>query len=367
VLGPLVPWDVTDPAYGGTAGDGRKLAWLQWRLADGTWTIPDLAPVVLDRVAPVIGLVLEDGNPFVDEDTLLAVAKANEAVAICLGDTPEEVSGWGCGGERVSDGLGLLPWPVGDVAPGEVVVRRVYAAAHDLAGNWSPVVEASITIDRSDPVARVRPVSFVAGSRVSGSSVALRIRGTATDTGSGVRSVAIQETDASATRTVGSARASAVAVERRVPFSASRSWRARGVDRLGHVGDWATGALVRPVRRDDGSATITYRGPWTRAADETALGDAVRRSRRAGSTGSITFTGRAIGIVAPRGPGRGKADVLVDGVRVATIDTRAATFRSRVIVFERAWSQAGTHTVTLRVRGTDGRPTVSLDAFVVVP
>jgi hypothetical protein len=369
-LGPWTPWDVTDPAYGGTPGDGRKLVWLQWQLADGSWTIPDLASTILDRSAPTVTLKLEDGRPFVDEDQLLAVVKANEHVQVCLGDTPEAITAWDCSGTTarpVDDGLGLIAWPVGDVPAGTVATRRLYAAAHDAAGNWSPVVEASITIDRTEPVARLLPVAFVRGSRVSSVSVAVRIRGSATDTGSGVRSVSVQEIAGGTTRTVGSATADAVAVERRVPFAASRTWRARGVDRLGHVGTWATGELVRPVRRDDGSATITYRGSWARVADGSALGNAVHRSRRAGATASVTFTGRAVAIVAPQGPGLGKAEVLVDGVHVATIDTRAKSHHSREIVFARSWSTAGTHTVTLRVRGTAGRPAVSLDGFVFVP
>lgn len=367
VLGPWTPWDLTNPEFGGTPGDGQKLAWLQWQLADGSWTVPELARMVLDRAAPSITVTIEDGSPFVDEDELLVVAKATEPVEICLGETPEAVSGWGCGGTPVSDGLGLRPWPAGDVPAGTVAVRRVYAAAHDAAGNWSPVVEASITIDRTDPVAILAPVALVTGSRVTSTSVKLRVRASATDTGSGVRSVAVQETAAAVTRTVASAAAATVTVDRRVPFTTSRSWRTRAVDRLGHVGDWATGALVRPVRRDDRSATVSYRGGWTRVTDWTALGDGVHRSRASGATAAMTFVGRAVGIVAPRGPGRGKADVLVDGVRVATIDTRAASFRPREIVFAKAWSEAGRHTVTLRVRGTAGRPTVSLDAFVYVP
>jgi hypothetical protein len=366
-LGPMAAWDVTDPAYGGTPGDGRKLVWLQWQLADGSWTVPELANVVLDRAPPSITLKIEGGHPFVDEDELLVVAKATEPVEICLGETPEAVTGWSCGGTRVGDGLGLIPWPAGDVPEGTVAVRHLYAAAHDTAGNWSPVVEAWITVDRTDPVARIYPVAFVTGSRVTSSSVALRIRAAATDTGSGVRSVTVQETSGAGSSTVASAPAATVTVNRRVPFSASRSWRTRGVDRLGHIGAWATGTLVRPVSRDDRGAAVSYRGSWARVADGTALADTLRRSRAAGATASMTFTGRAVAIVAPRGPGRGKADVLVDGVRVATIDTRAYTFRPREIVFSKAWSTAGRHTVTLRVRGTTGRPTVSLDAFVFVP
>ncbi len=64
-----------------------------------------------------------------------------------------------------------------------------------------------------------------------------------------------------------------------------------------------------------------------------------------------------------RGPRRGRAAVLVDGRRVAVVDTNAATRRDRVV----AWvgDVAAGSVVTVRNRGTRGHPCIDLDALVL--
>jgi len=85
-----------------------------------------------------------------------------------------------------------------------------------------------------------------------------------------------------------------------------------------------------------------------------------------GATASLSFQGRAIGVVAQRGPDRGQADILVDGKKVASIDLHAATLQERRVVFTVRWSGLATHTISVVVAGTQGRPRVDLDAFVVL-
>ena len=247
------------------------------------------------------------------------------------------------------------------------MTKTLYAAAWDTAGNKSKVAEASIVVDRTSPETNLRPLGFVVGSRVSATSVKVRVGASAADSGSGVASTVVQELQPSSTTTIARASGPSIRVERRLPFAAKRAYRSRASDRLGHVGAWATGTWARPVLRGDGSAAITWSGRWRNVASSSALGRTLRRSATAGATATLRFTGRAVAVVAPRGPGLGRADVLVDGVRVATIDLRAGSTTSRVVVFSRAWSAAGSHRLTVRVRGTAGRPTVPIDAFVVLP
>ena len=56
----------------------------------------------------------------------------------------------------------------------------------------------------------------------------------------------------------------------------------------------------------------------------------------------------------------------VDGVYVATIDLYRSTTRSRVVLYNRAWSVPGVHTVKLFVSGTSGRPRIDIDGFAVL-
>jgi hypothetical protein len=70
-----------------------------------------------------------------------------------------------------------------------------------------------------------------------------------------------------------------------------------------------------------------------------------------------------IALVMERAPDRGKARVLIDGVKVATIDTGATTKLHRSIV----WTgriRAGTHTLSVVNLATAGRPRIDIDAVV---
>jgi hypothetical protein len=65
--------------------------------------------------------------------------------------------------------------------------------------------------------------------------------------------------------------------------------------------------------------------------------------------------------VARRGPTRGKAEVFVNGTKVATVDLSASSYQNQRVVWSMSWSSVATRTVTIRVVGTSGRPWVDLD------
>jgi UDP-3-O-acyl-N-acetylglucosamine deacetylase len=69
-------------------------------------------------------------------------------------------------------------------------------------------------------------------------------------------------------------------------------------------------------------------------------------------------------LAALAGTGVSQAEIWVDGVRVKTIDLKAATLKYRQVVWSTAWDVVGTHTVVVKVLGTVGRPRVDVDAFV---
>jgi hypothetical protein len=107
---------------------------------------------------------------------------------------------------------------------------------------------------------------------------------------------------------------------------------------------------------------LAFSGTWQHPNVSTALGGRLQTSDEAGASVRFTFTGRAVGWVAEWGPAMGKARVYLDGVKVATVDLGAAGAHPRWISFQRSWGTVSTHTVEIRVLGTAGRPTVTLDA-----
>jgi subtilisin family serine protease len=163
--------------------------------------------------------------------------------------------------------------------------------------------------------------------------------------------------------TAGTARSIAVPGLR---FGISYRWRVRAQDRDGSWSPWVAGPAVIPGTVSDRSTTVTYRGTWSRYSHSLSTNGTITTSRQAGASARLRFTGRGIAIVALTNSTRGRATVYVDGVYRGTIDLRSSVSVARKIAFGRTWTTSGTHTIELRVAGTSGRPSVSLDGFVVL-
>ena len=68
----------------------------------------------------------------------------------------------------------------------------------------------------------------------------------------------------------------------------------------------------------------------------------------------FTTSARAIAIVGRRGPLNGRAKVYVDGVYRSTINLRASSSLSKVVVFNTSWTTTATHSVKVVVIGGTG-------------
>ena len=116
---------------------------------------------------------------------------------------------------------------------------------------------------------------------------------------------------------------------------------------------------------DDGSGAIRWTGTWRQAHHAAYAGGGVRYATAAGASATVSFPGRAVRVIGPTGPTRGKVQVRVDGRLVRTIDLRSARFRAQTTIYSASWSRTGTHRVELRVAGTAGRPYVAIDRIVI--
>ena len=113
------------------------------------------------------------------------------------------------------------------------------------------------------------------------------------------------------------------------------------------------------------SASIAYRGSWHSARHGGYAGGAVRYATKAGASATVAFTGSRITWFGPVGPTRGKARILVDGVAVRVVDLHRSGFKTRTVLFTKAWSAKGAHTLTIQVLGTKRHPMVAIDEFLV--
>ncbi len=148
-------------------------------------------------------------------------------------------------------------------------------------------------------------------------------------------------------------------------LGASHTFRVRAQDAAGNWSPWATSVAYRLRTVGDRSSSLTYSGTWKRAAVSSATNAVRTTSTRAGATVATTFTGRGIAVVMPRSSARGRVTIYIDGVKAATVDTYYKSTQARRVVWAKTWKTAGSHRILVRVSGTAGRPTVSLDGLLV--
>jgi hypothetical protein len=141
-------------------------------------------------------------------------------------------------------------------------------------------------------------------------------------------------------------------------------FRVRAVDKAGNVGAWATGSTFNLSRFIESSSRIRYTGTWRSASSSVYWGGVAMYGSTAGAKATFTSTGRTFAWVARKGLTRGKAEIFVNGTKLATVDLYASSYQNQRVVWSTSWSSAATRTVTIRVVGTTGRPRVDLDAIL---
>ena len=148
------------------------------------------------------------------------------------------------------------------------------------------------------------------------------------------------------------------------------SWRVYGfrvaaTDSAGRLGAWSAESVIRARQALQTEDTATYSGSWARKTAPSLLEGATRVASEAGASAEFKVSQRGIAWVATQGPGRGRAGVYVDGVRVATVNLSAATVRYRRVVWTRSWPDTAGRTVKILIQdaGTRG---VDIDGLLVV-
>jgi hypothetical protein len=144
------------------------------------------------------------------------------------------------------------------------------------------------------------------------------------------------------------------------------SFRVRAVDNDGRVGAWSTVSSQFGWRADDSSPSLVWKGSgWTTRTSTSHIGGRAHRTSANGATVSLKFRGSSVAWVSQLHPKHGQARVYIDGDYVRTVDLRASKSVARKIVFA-TMVKEGTHTITVRMMGTSGRPAVYTDAFFVI-
>ena len=193
---------------------------------------------------------------------------------------------------------------------------RIWRAGYDPVG------------DRSRPTVSSVRVTAAPGSWLT-TTMNGRISWAGRDRGSGLHHYAVQVSrNGGSWKPVTLPSRLATAVNKRLTLGSTYRFRVRAKDRAGNVGAWVYSGTFRPTKYDDGTSAANWSAGWSRVPSAGSVGGHVRTTGLGGRTATFTFTGRAVGILAPRGPNLGFAQVYVDGVLKATIDLSAAERRA---------------------------------------
>jgi hypothetical protein len=263
---------------------------------------------------------------------------------------------------------------VGGCSAGTVLLSLKAGAVMDAVSNWGPAANvgaASLVIDRTAPTASRPRASLRAGvglaSTSTGTGILASLTWTARDTGgAGLASYDVRRSRDGGAFAVIAARVTARSLAVSLPPGHSYRFEVRPRDRAGNVGAWRAGPTLRPSLVQQGNAAIAYGGAWRLGTSTGYSAGSDVFTIAAGARARYTFTGRGIAWVTTKGPDRGAVKVYVDGILVATVDTRAPTLGFRAVAFARTWSTSGTHTLKLVAVGTAGRPRIDVDAFEVL-
>jgi hypothetical protein len=368
------------------AASDQALTWSAGALPDGPWTISarwrdalgrlssaSTVDLLLDRHGPSGQLTINSGAPYATSGNVTLTGSATDAAsavtAVRVSNSATLSGGVLAQGQTLVAGA-PISWQLpgasssGGTADG---AYTVYAQWQDAVGHWSALASASVRVDRTPPqvsglIAEVGP-----DTTLGRSTVPVRLRWLVSDAGSGLASTAVEVSRNGGPWSV-PAGASVTPTGSTFEVDAGVSWRGRvrAIDALGNVSANVTTPAVLPSVVEEKSALVRYAGRWTKVRASSASGGSLRYATAKSATATLTFDGRSVAWVTPRGTKFGKAKVLIDGVVVATVDLRATSTQSRRIVFARSWASSGRHTIRIKVLGTSGRPRVNLDCFVVL-
>jgi galactosylceramidase len=122
---------------------------------------------------------------------------------------------------------------------------------------------------------------------------------------------------------------------------------------------------VSCVRYDDRDQQITFGGRWSNEdGDYNTIARTLKHSVYRNDRMSFRFNGTSVSVVGKKTPNGGLADVFIDRLLIATIDTWSAAVSFRKSIFTKHDLPAGDHLLELIVRGEGVRDTAHRSVYI---
>lgn len=235
---------------------------------------------------------------------------------------------------------------------------EVTVTAVDASGNRRPANQfLDVTVDKTDPSFDVDPTLSLRRGLATATDVPMRFDWSVSDIGTGLDYVRVGYGTTCCVDLDPSVQTYAFGL----PLRSVKQWRVFAYDRVGRVAKRARNTYVRPAKASELRAI----GDWRRRTLSGGFDGDELVSRTKGDR--LVFRVRALSVswVATQGPGRGIADIYVDGVRSATIDLRSAHQRSSHAVWSTALSPGRGHRIEIVNRSPAARPLVGSETLLV--
>jgi hypothetical protein len=220
-----------------------------------------------------------------------------------------------------------------------------------------------------DPAVSAPVATLVSGGTTAGTSIPVTVSWSATDIGSGITSYTLERSSDGGAHWYPVPLASptaASAVVNLVAGSAHYQFHVWATDAAGRTSPTATGSVFTLSLTQESAKTVKYAKTWKKVTSKAASGGTLRTTVVKNATATFTVSGRSFAIVAAVGKKDGKA-LVYDGKKlIAAIDLKAAKTAYQKVVLVGSWTSSGKHVIRIVCAATRGRPTIDLDAFVVM-
>jgi spore germination protein YaaH len=193
-----IPWQLDDPATGGSNSTGARTVYGQWRDVSGNWSPVSSVAFEVNSFVATASLSLAGGADFVSDPTIaVKVARTGGGRTLAkarLSSNPSVGSDglltYGQNYDANQNGNVKESFSLIDRATGGADVdgrHSVWAQWRDSAGCWSAPVYGRVTLDRGGPVGSLS----VVGAPASSFTGDVQVLAPATDAGSGVAELAL--------------------------------------------------------------------------------------------------------------------------------------------------------------------------------
>ena len=305
---------------------------------------PDTTPPAVSITAPANGATVSG--------TISVSASASDNVGVA--GVQFKLDGANLGAEDTSSPYGVS-WNTTTVANGS---HSLTAAARDAAGNSTTSATVTVTVSNAPPSDTTPPAVNItspgSGATVSGTT---SVTASASDN-VGVAGVQFK-IDGANLAGEDTTSPYAISWDTATAANGSHSLTATARDAAGNsttsttvivsVSNTSTGGTTRIEETDP---SVAYTGNWIPQSRADLSGGSIVEGPDAGSTASLTFNGTGVRWIGFRADFGGIAEVYLDGVLKATVDTYSPTQQAQAVMYTASGLAAGTHTIMIRVTGT---------------